>query len=78
MELCIQLGIIMIGKQTFNTLLEIVEPLIYKWWYTRKVPDKEEYQKTDSRQWVEDYKLLSWGPQALFPEYLEMGWYTRL
>jgi anoctamin-1 len=24
-------------------------------------------------QWVKDFKLVEWGPQGLFPEYLEMG-----
>lgn len=25
------------------------------------------------KPWIEDYKLLDWGPRGLFPEYLEMG-----
>lgn len=78
MELCIQLAIIMVGKQTFNTLYEIIEPLFYKWWYTRKVNTKDENKNnSELYQWVEDYKLLPWGPQALFPEYLEMGTYNK-
>ncbi|XP_011697845.1 PREDICTED: anoctamin-1 isoform X2 [Wasmannia auropunctata] len=79
LELCIQLSIIMIGKQAMNTILEMLYPLFYKWMNTLKVhmgsktfdPDK----RSSSRkylQWVRDYKLVQWGPRSLFPEYLEM------
>lgn len=36
-ELCIQLSIIMIGKQVMNSILEMLEPLFYKWINTWKV-----------------------------------------
>lgn len=30
-ELCIQLAIIMVGKQAMNTILEMILPIFYKW-----------------------------------------------
>ncbi|XP_066593714.1 anoctamin-1 isoform X1 [Prorops nasuta] len=81
LELCIQLSIIMIGKQAMNTILEMIFPLFYKWLNTLKVHvgstkrKKKEKRKLSSRkflQWIRDYKLVEWGPRSLFPEYLEM------
>ncbi|XP_017761030.1 PREDICTED: anoctamin-1 isoform X1 [Eufriesea mexicana] len=79
MELCIQLSIIMIGKQTMNTILEMLFPLFYKWLNTLKVhvgmKTKNGQKKVTTRkylQWIKDYKLVEWGPRSLFPEYLEM------
>ncbi|XP_018398327.1 PREDICTED: anoctamin-1-like [Cyphomyrmex costatus] len=80
LELCIQLSIIMIGKQAMNTILEMLFPLFYKWLNTLKVhvgskklddPNKR-YSSRKYLQWVRDYKLVQWGPRSLFPEYLEM------
>ncbi|KAK7582131.1 hypothetical protein V9T40_013576 [Parthenolecanium corni] len=74
-ELCIQLAIIMVGKQVFNAVLEIVHPIFYRWWNTRRVKGHRKTHGsygTEIKQWVEDYKLVPFGPQALFPEYLEM------
>lgn len=79
MELCIQLSIIMIGKQAMNTILEMLFPLFYKWLNTLKVHvgmRTEKGQKkvtTRKYQWIKDYKLVEWGPRSLFPEYLEMS-----
>ncbi|XP_065163177.1 anoctamin-5 isoform X2 [Atheta coriaria] len=76
MELCIQLAIIMIGKQAMNTVLEMLFPLFYKWLNTVKVKtglQKDESSKKGTQpQWVRDFKLVEWGPRSLFPEYLEM------
>ncbi|XP_015115745.1 anoctamin-4 isoform X1 [Diachasma alloeum] len=77
-ELCIQLSIIMIGKQAMNSFLEMMFPLFYKWLNTWKVhvkPDDSLKQERSFRKfppWVRDYKLVEWGPRSLFPEYLEM------
>ncbi|KAL0277448.1 UNVERIFIED_CONTAM: hypothetical protein PYX00_004720 [Menopon gallinae] len=75
-ELCIQLAIIMVGKQTLNSILEMVVPLFYKMYKEFRVRTglkKEEFQPYVSvNQWTEDYKLLDWGPRGLFVEYLEM------
>lgn len=75
MELCIQLAIIMVGKQALNSVLEMGFPIFYKWINTLKI--KMRLVKTESSkskpQWVKDFKLMEWGPRSLFPEYLEMG-----
>lgn len=77
MELCIQLAIIMIGKQAMNTILEMLFPLFFKWLNTLKVKAGLTKDKISCKgcqpQWVKDYKLVEWGPRSLFPEYLEMG-----
>lgn len=75
MELSIQLGIIMIGKQAMNTILEMLFPLFYKWMNTLKIKTglckKNSFR--NSAQWIKDFKLVEWGPRSLFHEYLEMG-----
>ncbi|XP_017775817.1 PREDICTED: anoctamin-1-like [Nicrophorus vespilloides] len=77
MELCIQLAIIMIGKQAMNTVLEMLFPLFYKKLNTWKVKiglqkDQSPINKEKQPQWIKDFKLVEWGPRSLFPEYLEM------
>ncbi|XP_014471955.1 PREDICTED: anoctamin-1 isoform X2 [Dinoponera quadriceps] len=80
LELCIQLSIIMIGKQAMNTILEMLFPLFYKWMNTLKVhvgsrrlkDNDKRYSSRKFLQWIKDYKLVQWGPRSLFPEYLEM------
>ncbi|XP_015601700.1 anoctamin-1 isoform X2 [Cephus cinctus] len=82
MELCIQLSIIMTGKQVMNTISEMLFPLFFKWLNTIKVhvgtsktKNSDTKRHSSSRmylQWVRDYKLVQWGPRSLFPEYLEM------
>lgn len=76
MELCIQLAIIMVGKQAMNTILEMLFPIFYKWLNTLKVKTglgKDQTCKASRPQWLKDFKLVEWGPRSLFPEYLEMG-----
>lgn len=75
-ELCIQLAIIMIGKQAMNTILEMILPRIFKYYNTHNIrlskrPKQSEPQK-DGQRWIRDLKLVEWGPQSLFNEYLEM------
>lgn len=36
-ELCLQLAIIMIGKQTANTIIEMGLPMFWKWYNSMKV-----------------------------------------
>ncbi|XP_063913135.1 anoctamin-4 isoform X3 [Zophobas morio] len=75
LELCIQLAIIMVGKQAMNTILEMLFPLFFKWLNTIKVKTgltKDRSCKGERPQWLKDYKLVEWGPRSLFPEYLEM------
>ncbi|XP_034950899.1 anoctamin-4 isoform X1 [Chelonus insularis] len=77
-ELCIQLSIIMIGKQAMNSLLEMIFPLFYKrlnTWKVHMTKTKDETERLNNRKflpWVRDFKLVEWGPRSLFPEYLEM------
>lgn len=77
MELCIQLAIIMVGKQTMNSILEMLLPKFYRWLNTIRVKGgsmKKVWSGTGKRQrWLRDLKLVEWGPRSLFPEYLEMG-----
>ncbi|XP_066141402.1 anoctamin-4 isoform X2 [Euwallacea fornicatus] len=76
LELCIQLAVIMVGKQAMNTVLEMIFPLFFKWLNTLKVKtgfSKEQLSCKGCRpQWEKDFKLVEWGPRSLFPEYLEM------
>lgn len=78
MELCIQLVIIMVGKQALNALLEMLVP-----WLTKRVnsirikmgkPNQSDGETLIScNQWTNDYKLLAWSQRGLFDEYLEMS-----
>ncbi|PNF43988.1 hypothetical protein B7P43_G00902 [Cryptotermes secundus] len=72
MELCIQLAIIMVGKQAYATVMEMVIPLLQKWWNNFKVKEEDKESRQIINQWTEDYKLVDWGPRGLCPEYLEM------
>lgn len=75
-ELCLQLGIIMVGKQTVNTILEMAMPIFWKWYNSMKVRIGNENKtslKGKGQRWLRDLKLVEWGPRSLFPEYLEMG-----
>ncbi|XP_065094795.1 anoctamin-1 [Ochlerotatus camptorhynchus] len=75
MELCIQLGIIMIGKQAVNTALEMAIPLFYRWHNSLKVrigKQRNQSLKSKGQRFVKDLKLVEWGSRGLFPEYLEM------
>ncbi|KAJ8687984.1 hypothetical protein QAD02_023779 [Eretmocerus hayati] len=81
LELGIQLGIIMVGKQTINSVLEMLYPLYFKWLNTIRVrvglqnesDDTDENKPSKKEpQWLQDYKLVEWGPRGLFSEYLEM------
>ncbi|XP_021954062.1 anoctamin-1 isoform X3 [Folsomia candida] len=73
-ELCIQLAIIMVGKQALNTVLEMIWPIAIKWFNQFKLLTGITHEKRTlfTTQWARDYKLLDWGPRSLFPEYLEM------
>lgn len=65
----------MIGKQAMNTVLEITLPRFYKYYNTMKVRltrRKSMATQKDAPRWLRDLKLVEWGPQSLFNEYLEM------
>lgn len=76
MELCIQLAIIMIGKQAMNSILEMIIPMFFKWLNVMRVRyfnRKTRSAKGKDERWLNDLKLVEWGSRSLFPEYLEMG-----
>nr|KAG5704950.1 hypothetical protein BaRGS_022792 [Batillaria attramentaria] len=71
-ELCIQLAIIMIGKQLIqNNLIEIVVPKLIKL-IKRKCSKETREQKLARTPWEKDFKLQPAGSTSLFYEYLEM------
>ncbi|KAH9525321.1 Anoctamin-4 [Bulinus truncatus] len=71
-ELCIQLGIIMVGKQTFNNSKEVVLPKLLNWIKSRKINKAEEKNHEKVSQWEKDYAMDSMPDLGLFDEYLEM------
>lgn len=83
MELCIQLIIIMVGKQAINAVFEMLIPYLIKTCKTirqrfnNNVYDENNEKRKEElitcNQWTEDFKLLPWTSRDLFNEYLEMG-----
>ncbi|KAJ8943897.1 hypothetical protein NQ318_019505, partial [Aromia moschata] len=71
-ELCIQLSIIMIGKQVFNNFVELFNPAFYNWWRWRTHRSNTKDLTRKHTRWEEDYHLQDPGRLALFDEYLEM------
>uniref|UniRef100_K1QJJ1 Anoctamin n=1 Tax=Magallana gigas TaxID=29159 RepID=K1QJJ1_MAGGI len=78
-ELCIQLAIIMTGKQLIvNNIVEILIPKIIKW-IKRKIWPETKEQKMSRSPWEKDYRLQPAETTSLFYEYLEMSvWYSVL
>lgn len=76
-EVCIQLAIIMVGKQCFNNFVEILSPKLWNWW--RKRTQVAATKNHDRRYpcWEKDYQLQDPGRLALFDEYLEMSEYSH-
>ena len=75
MELMIQLAIIMIGKQTMNAVVESFYPFLQKYLNSLKLrlgKQKNRSLKGKGQRWLNDLKLVEFGPRGLFPEYLEM------
>ncbi|CAG0886851.1 unnamed protein product [Darwinula stevensoni] len=77
-ELCIQLCIIMVGKQALNNFKELALPTVMNWWRRRMrssratVEDPAPNEKEEAPQWEQDHTLSSVSQMALFEEYLEM------
>ncbi|XP_049883686.1 anoctamin-4-like [Pectinophora gossypiella] len=71
-ELCIQLAIIMIGKQCFNNFLELGYPKFHNWWRRRTHRAVTKDLSKPHMAWEQDYHLQDPGRLALFDEYLEM------
>ncbi|XP_038111835.1 anoctamin-4 isoform X2 [Culex quinquefasciatus] len=71
-ELCIQLAIIMVGKQCWNNFMEYFFPAFYNWWRQRKHKQLTKDESHLHMAWEQDYHLQDPGRLALFDEYLEM------
>lgn len=79
MELCIQLVIIMVGKQALTASYELLFPFFmtaYKSLKVKLYKTENLHQKTvgiSCNRWMADFRLVDWSRRALFDEYLEMG-----
>ncbi|XP_076249418.1 anoctamin-4 [Calliopsis andreniformis] len=71
-EVCIQLAIIMVGKQCFNNFVEILSPKLWNWWRKRNHVAATKDHARPYTCWEKDYQLQDPGRLALFDEYLEM------
>uniref|UniRef100_A0A2A4K343 Anoctamin n=1 Tax=Heliothis virescens TaxID=7102 RepID=A0A2A4K343_HELVI len=71
-ELCIQLAIIMIGKQFVNNFVELGYPKFHNWWRQRSHRAVTRDLSKPHMAWEQDYHLQDPGRLALFDEYLEM------
>ncbi|XP_070544484.1 anoctamin-4-like isoform X5 [Ptychodera flava] len=71
-ELCLQLAIIMVGKQAYNNALEIILPKLLNWWSSRDAKQKEKQLGNEYTRWEQDYDLRPPDRHGLFSEYLEM------
>ncbi|CAL1535294.1 unnamed protein product [Lymnaea stagnalis] len=72
-ELCIQLAIIMVGKQLIqNNFIEIVVPKLLNL-IKRKLSKETREQKLAKTPWEKDYLLAPAESMSLFYEYLEMA-----
>ncbi|KAM4569136.1 anoctamin-4-like isoform 2-T2 [Odontesthes bonariensis] len=72
-DLCMQMGIIMVLKQTWNNFMELGYPLIQNWWTRRRLRREHGHiAKSSFPQWERDYNLQPMNAYGLFDEYLEM------
>ncbi|CAL1532669.1 unnamed protein product [Lymnaea stagnalis] len=71
-ELCIQLAIIMVGKQAFNNFKEVIFPKVMNWIKSRKMKEIEKKKHEKVSQWEKDYAMDTMPDLGLFDEYLEM------
>ncbi|XP_034719151.1 anoctamin-4-like isoform X1 [Etheostoma cragini] len=72
-DLCLQMGIIMVLKQTWNNFMELGYPLIQNWWTRRRLRREHgQNAKASFPQWERDYNLQPMNAYGLFDEYLEM------
>ncbi|XP_074649330.1 anoctamin-4-like [Tubulanus polymorphus] len=71
-ELCIQLGVTMVGKQGINNFKEIMLPKIKNWWLSRAARKQEKHEMSVYTRWEQDYDLDTMANTGLFEEYLEM------
>ncbi|XP_032444774.1 anoctamin-4 isoform X2 [Xiphophorus hellerii] len=72
-DLCMQMGIIMVLKQTWNNFMELGYPLIQNWWTRQRLKREHGHiPKASLPQWERDYNLQSMNAYGLFDEYLKM------
>ncbi|CAG5926927.1 unnamed protein product [Menidia menidia] len=72
-DLCMQMGIIMVLKQTWNNFMELGCPLVQNWWTRRRLRREHSHiAKASFPQWERDYNLQPMNAYGLFDEYLEM------
>ncbi|GAB1605406.1 anoctamin-4-like isoform X1, partial [Argonauta hians] len=80
-ELCIQLGVVMIGKQAFNNFVELLLPKLRNWITTHmnrrnagkaEADDDDELDGESSKRWEVDYLMAEADTLGTFYEYLEM------
>ncbi|MEE6499042.1 hypothetical protein FKM82_003294 [Ascaphus truei] len=73
-DLCLQMGVIMVLKQMWNNFMELGYPLLQNWWSRRKI--KKGGQTVDNKmslpQWEKDWNLQPMNAHGLMEEYLEM------
>ena len=74
MEVCVQMAIIFVGKQFLLSIVEYQLPRLWKIFNTLQVlaGQAKKVDKNSYPQWIQDFKLVEWGKQGLFYEYLEM------
>ncbi|KAM4523202.1 anoctamin-4-like isoform 1-T1 [Fundulus diaphanus] len=72
-DLCMQMGIIMVLKQMWNNFMELGYPLIQNWWTRQRLKREHGHiPKASLPQWERDYNLQSMNAYGLFDEYLKM------
>ncbi|XP_062318538.1 anoctamin-3 isoform X1 [Osmerus eperlanus] len=73
-DLCLQMGVIMVLKQIWNNFMELGYPLLQNWWSRRKI--KKGGQNVENKvqlpQWDKDWNLQPMNAHGLVDEYLEM------
>lgn len=73
-DLCLQMGVIMVLKQMWNNFMELGYPLLQNWWSRRKI--KKGGQAVESKLtlpvWEKDWNLQPMNAHGLMEEYLEM------
>ncbi|XP_077640529.1 anoctamin-3 isoform X6 [Lonchura striata] len=73
-DLCLQMGVIMVLKQMWNNFMELGYPLLQNWWSRRKMKRKGQSMenKISLPQWEKDWNLQPMNLHGLMDEYLEM------
>uniref|UniRef100_A0A674HXV4 Anoctamin n=1 Tax=Terrapene triunguis TaxID=2587831 RepID=A0A674HXV4_9SAUR len=73
-DLCLQMGVIMVLKQMWNNFMELGYPLLQNWWSRRKIRKGGQLleHKISLPQWEKDWNLQPMNLHGLMDEYLEM------